>query len=150
MLAVLIQSLAAGETMRVAKRVRRAMIDYLIAGVCLAIGVGFLIAAGYIFVAERYGALYTALGFGLGFIAIAGIALAVHAIRSRLEAKRRAEEARKAQLTTLAGAAALTVLPALLKGRGGVLQMLAPLLAMAAYTIYRENTAGDGDGTPDA
>lgn len=139
MLATLIQSIATGETSRAAQRVRRAAIDYLIAGVCLAIGLGFLIAAAFIFVSERYGPLYTSLGFAFIFIALAGAALIVHRLVGRVQAKRRAEEARAAQLKTLAGAAAVAILPTLLKGRGGVLEILTPILAMAAYAIYKEN-----------
>lgn len=140
MLAALIQSIVSGETTRAAKRVRRAMIDYMIAGICLAIGLGFLIAAAYIFVAERYGPLYTAIGFGLGFIALAGVALTVHRIISGIQAKRRAEEARAAQLQALAGATAFAILPALLKGRGGFISLLAPVAAMVAYAIFKENS----------
>ena len=140
MLAALIQSIVSGETTRAAKRVRRAAIDYMIAGICLAIGVGFLIAAAYIFVAERYGPLYTAIGFGLGFIALAGVALIVHRIISGIQAKRRAEEARAAQMQAIAGAAAFAILPALLKGRGGLVSLLAPVAAMVAYAIFKENS----------
>jgi hypothetical protein len=140
MLAALIQSIVSGETTRAAKRVRRAMIDYMIAGICLAIGLGFLIAAAYIFVAERYGPLYTAIGFGLGFIALAGVALIVHRIISGIQAKRRAEEARAAQMQAIAGAAAFAILPALLKGRGGLVSLLAPVAAMVAYAIFKENS----------
>jgi hypothetical protein len=148
MLAALIQSIVSGETTRAAQRVRRAVIDYMIAGICLAIGVGFLIAAAYIFVADRYGPLYTAIGFGLGFIALAGVALIVHRIISGIRAKRRAEEARAAQLQALAGAAAFAILPALLKGRGGLISLLAPIAAMVAYAIIRENSETGED--PDA
>ena len=150
MLAALIQSIVSGETSRAAKRVRRAMIDYMIAGICLAIGIGFLIAAAYIFVAERYGPLYTAVGFGLGFIALAGVALIVHRILSGIQAKRRAEEARAAQLQALAGATAFAILPTLLKGRGELLSLLMPVAAMAAYAIFKENSEGARDEDPDS
>ena len=150
MLAQLIQSIAAGEPARAAKRVRRMVVDYLIAGICLAIGTGFLIAAGYIFVAERYGPLYTALGFGLGFIAIAAIALILHRIVAGIQARRRAEEARAAQLKTMVGAMAVAVLPALLKGRGGLVGILTPALAMAAYAIYKENADSSRHDDPHA
>ncbi|MFH1793004.1 MAG: hypothetical protein ABIK36_18370 [Pseudomonadota bacterium] len=150
MLAALIQSIVSGETTRAAKRVRRAMIDYVIAGICLGIGLGFLIAAAYIFVAERYGALYTAIGFGLGFIALAGVALIVHRIISGIQAKRRAEEARAAQVQAIAGAAAFAILPALLKGRGGLVSLLAPVAAMVAYAIFKENSDRAGDEDSDS
>lgn len=150
MLAALIQSIVSGETTRAAKRVRRAVIDYMIAGICLAIGVGFLIAAAYIFVADRYGPLYTAIGFGLGFIALAGVALIVHRIISGIQAKRRAEEARAAQLQALAGATAFAILPAFLKGRGGIVSLLASIAAMVAYAIIKENSDREAEEDPDA
>jgi formate/nitrite transporter FocA (FNT family) len=147
MLAQVIQFIAAGETSRAAQRIRRAMTSYLIAGICLAIGIGFLIAAGYIFVAERYGPLWTAVGFGAGFILMAGVALIVHRIVSTVQARKRAEEARAAQMTALAGALTVAVLPSLLKGRGGLLQIIVPALAMAGYAIYKENSdRSDTDG----
>jgi len=141
MLATLIQTIANGNTSHAAKRVRRAMIDFAIAGIALAIGLGFLIAAGFMVAMKEFGAIYAALGFGVGFIAIAGAALIVHRILSGMAARRRAEEARATQLKTLAGATAFAVLPALLKGRGGFMEIVTPILAMAAYAIYKENAA---------
>lgn len=148
MLASLIQSLAIGEASGAAKRVRRAMIDYAIAGVFLAIGLGFLIAAGYIWVAERYTPLMAALWFGGGFVALSIIAVVVHRIIAGMQARRRAAEARATQLKTVAGAAAIAILPTLLKGRGGIMGALGPLIAMAAYAIYKENAALNDDDSP--
>jgi len=145
MLATLIQTLVTGEAKGAARRVQRALIDYTIAGVFLAIGLGFLIAAGYIYATRHYDPLYVALGFGGGFILLAVIAVLVHRISSGMQARRRAEEERAAQFRSVAVAAAVATLPTLLKGRAGILGALGPLAAMAAYAIYKENSGRDDD-----
>lgn len=150
MLATLIQSLAIGEAAGTAKRVRRALIDYAIAGIFLAIGIGFLIGAAYIWVANQFTPLKAALWFGGGFVTLAIIAIVIHRILSGMQARRRAAEARAMQLKTVMGAAAIAILPTLLKGRGGLMGALGPLVAMAAYAIYKENAARNGeDADPD-
>ena len=136
----LIQTFVMGETTRAAVRVRRAVIDYIVAGICLAIGIGFLIGASYIYVAQRYGSLWASIAFGVGFVAIAAVVLIIHRIAASRQARRRADEARTVQMKTLAAAMAVSTLPSLLKGRGGLIQLLTPALAMAAYAIYRENS----------
>ena len=40
------------------------------------------------------------------------------------------------------------ILPTLLKGRGGIMGALGPLIAMAAYAIYKENAALNDDDSP--
>ena len=148
MLATLIQTIANGEPAFIARRISRAVISYAVAGIALAIGAGFLIAAAYMVAAARFGPLETTLGFGIGFIVIAGITLIVHRIRSGMIAKRRAAEAKASQLKTLAGITAISLLPRLLKGRGGLLEIAAPVIALAAYAIFKEN-AGDGKSDKD-
>lgn len=143
MLATLIQTLASGEPAFVAKRVRRAMVDYTVAAIALSIGFGFLIAAALMVAGERFGYIQACLGFGVGFIAIAGAALIYHRIRSGMAARRRVAETRATQIKTLAGATAIALLPTLLKSRGGLLQLALPALAMAAYAIYKENAPTD-------
>lgn len=151
MLATLIQTLANADPAYAARRVRRAVIDFAIAGICLAIGLGFLLAGCFIIAMERYGAVATTFGFGVGFILLAVIALIVHRIVSQMSARRRAAKARAAQVKTLAGATALAVLPSLLRGRGGMLEAMLPVIAMVAYAIYKENSGAPGDDgeTPD-
>lgn len=140
MLASLIQSLAIGEATGAARRVRRALIDYAIAGVFLTIGIGFFIAAAYIYAARNFDPLYVALAFGGGFVLLAVIAVLVHRILSGMQAKRRAQEERAAQMKSVAIAAGIAALPTLLKGRAGIMGAIGPLVAMAAYAIYKENS----------
>lgn len=139
MLATLIQMLAAGEAVYVAGRVRRAVVVYTVAAIAFSIGSGFFLVAAFMVVARRFGSLEAALGFGAGFVVIAGVALVVHSIRSKILARRRAKELRSTQFKALAGATAFAILPSLLKGRGGLLQIVAPILAIAAIAIYNEH-----------
>jgi len=139
MLASLIASLASGETLQAIRRARRAAVAYLLAGVAGLCGVGFLVGALYIWLAERYGSLATAIGFGIGFIVLALLILLVHRLTARSRA-RRVTEKRKSDLTAMGIAAAIAALPTLARSRAGVGALLAPALAVVAYAIYRENT----------
>ena len=139
MFAALIQSLAALDVSSLARNVRRSVIGYSIAGLCLVVGLAFLLAAAFIFTARRYGALEACLGFGVVFVVLAVVTLVVQKLLTSMEKRRRAREAKANQLTTLAGATAVAMLPALLKSRGGMLGAMLPLLAVAAYAIYNEN-----------
>lgn len=139
MLASLLASLASGETLQAVRRARRAAIAYLLAGVAGLLGVGFLIGALYIFLSERYGRLETAIGFGIGFIVLALLILLVHILMAKSRAKRAAER-RKSDLTAMGIAAAIAALPTLARSRVGLGALLAPALAVVAYTIYRENS----------
>jgi undecaprenyl pyrophosphate phosphatase UppP len=147
MMASLIASLASGETVVAIRRARRAAIVYLFAGMAGLCGVGFLIGALYIWLSERYGPLETAFWFGVGFIAIAILILAVHRLTAGSRA-RRAAERRKSDLTALGIAAAIAALPGLMRSRAGLGAMIVPALAMVAYAIYRENSKPKPD--PDA
>ena len=83
---------------------------------------------------DRYGDLEAAIAFGVGFIVIALVILAVRAISARSRARR--ARRRGIDLAAIASVAAASALPALLKGKGGI---IAPIVALAAYAIYREN-----------
>ncbi|NGO51866.1 hypothetical protein [Allomesorhizobium camelthorni] len=140
MLASLIASFASGETALAVRRARRTAIAYLLAGVAALCGVGFLIGALYIWASQRYGAIEAALGIGAIFLLLSGLVLIVHTATARVQA-RRAKERRASDLTTVAVASALAVLPALLRGKAGLGTVIAPIVALTAYAIYRENRA---------
>ena len=150
MLASLLASLASGETVVAIRRARRAAIVYVLAGMAGLCGVGFLIGALYIWLSEKYGPLETAIGFGVGFIVIAGLILLIHRLTAGSRARRVAER-RKSDLTAVGIAAAIAALPGLTRSRAGLGALLAPALAVVAYAIYRENRKpGPGpDGRPD-
>ena len=141
MLATLIASLASGETMVAMRRARRAAVFYSIAALAALCGLGFLIGALYIWFAERYGSLGAATGFGIGFLVLAGLTLLVHRMTAGTRARRAAEK-RKSDMTAAGVAAALAVLPGLLRTRAGAGALLAPALAVIGYAIYRENRRG--------
>jgi hypothetical protein len=134
MLASLIASFASGEVRHVVHRAKVTAIAYLLAALCGLCGIGFLIGAGYIAAAHRYGDLEAAIAFGVGFIVIALVILAVRAISARSRARR--ARRRGIDVAAIASVAAASALPALLKGKGGI---IAPIVALAAYAIYREN-----------
>jgi predicted lysophospholipase L1 biosynthesis ABC-type transport system permease subunit len=84
------------------------------------------------------------LGFAAGFLVLAGLILLIHQLAAGTRARRRARR-RNADLKALGITAALAVLPALLKGKGGKGLILGPMIALAAYAIYRENVKPDPD-----
>ncbi|MFB9981661.1 hypothetical protein ACFSQQ_28370 [Mesorhizobium kowhaii] len=142
MLASLISGLASGETVAAMRRARTAAIVYGLAISAALCGLGFLVAAAYIWTATRYGSLAAALGFGAGFLVLAGLILLIYQISAGARARRRAQR-RNADMKAIGIAAALAVLPALLKGKGGLGVILGPAVALAAYAIYRENVKSD-------
>lgn len=142
MLASLISGLASGETVAAMRRARTAAIVYGLALSAALCGLGFLVGAAYIWAAMRYGSLAAALGFGAGFLVLAGLILLIYQISAGSRARRRAQR-RNADLKAIGIAAALAVLPTLLKGKGGLGVILGPAVALAAYAIYRENVKPD-------
>jgi undecaprenyl pyrophosphate phosphatase UppP len=141
MLASLIAAIVSGETLDAAKRARAAAIAYLLCAVLAICGVGFLVGAGYIWTAERYGSLRAAMCFGAGFLFLAILILLVHKIVARARA-REAARRRSSELTAVGVTAALAALPMVLRSKVAI---IGPLVALAAYAIYRENRGTDGD-----
>ena len=111
---------------------------YGLAAILALCGVGFLIGAAYVWLAARYGPLATSLGFGIGFLVVAGLILVAHKLTTRMRSRRRARR-RQADMTAVGITAALALLPALAKSKGGLGAIVAPALAVVAYAIYREN-----------
>jgi hypothetical protein len=136
----LISALVSGEAMAAVHMARTTAILYGLAAVFALCGVGFLIGAAYIWLAARYGPLATSLGFGIGFLVLAGLVLVIHKLTTSMRSRRRARR-RQADMTALGVTAALALLPALAKSKGGLgAAVIAPALAVVAYAIYRENT----------
>lgn len=149
MLGSLIAGFLSGEAFDVARRARRAAVVYLLAGILALVGLGFLVGAGYIAVSRRVGPLDAALWFGGGFLLVAVIVAGVHFAVARGR-RRAAARKRNTDMAAIAGAAALTVLPSLLRSKAGLGVIAGPALAILAYAIYRENSRDPGeDGQPD-
>ncbi|MBA3449057.1 MAG: hypothetical protein H0T56_15915 [Pseudaminobacter sp.] len=138
MLASLIAGFASGETVLAVSRAKRATLFFLLAALAAFCGLGFLVGAGYILMAERFGSVEAALGMGLGFLALAGIILLFHKVSSRVRA-RRSVARRNSEMTSVAVASGLAVLPFLLRRKAGLGVAIAPAIALAAYAIFREN-----------
>ena len=138
----LIAGFASGEAMAAIRRLRRAAVYYTIAGILGFFGVVFLLVAAFIWAARRYGAIEAALGFGIGFVVLAGITLAIHMITARVRMRRAARQ-RNSDMAKVAVAASLAVLPSLLRGKVGVAALIVPAVAALAYGIYRENSGGE-------
>ena len=149
-LASLLVSLVTGEAGTVAKHVRGAALAYGAAVITALAGVGFLLLAAYLWAAGRFGPINAALGFGGGFLVIAGVILLAYRLTAKRRARRRAER-RKSDLTALAIAAGIAALPELLRSKEGRGALLGPLAALLAYAVYRENSPpkpDDGDSKP--
>ena len=139
MLASLIGAFISGEALNAARRARNAAIAYAFVGLLVLTGLGFLTGAAYVAASRRWGSLEAAIGFGLVFLLVAVLILVVRWIAGSVRRSR--AKRRGADIATIAGAAAVTALPLLLKSR---LALVAPLLGIVAYAIYREQSRRPG------
>lgn len=139
MLGTLIGSLMASETASAVAAVRRATIAYALAGLMAVCGLGFLIAAGYIVAADHYGDVEAALGFAGGFFLIGLIVVVSHRVAAGIRA-RRVMARRSVEVKTVASAAAVALLPLIMRRGVGLRGLLLPLAGLAAFQIYRENS----------
>ncbi|PSJ59354.1 hypothetical protein [Pseudaminobacter soli (ex Li et al. 2025)] len=140
MLASLLASFASGEAMVAARHARQTAIVYLLAAAAALCGIGFLIGAGYIWTARRYGPLEASLGFGIGFLVLAGIILIIYKLAVNRRREREIRQRNK-EMANIAIAAGLSAVPTLLSSKAGLGAIVAPALAAVAYGIYRENRA---------
>lgn len=147
-IASLIAGFASGETVAALRRARGAAIAYALASLAALCGLGFLIGAGYIWAAARYGSLEAAIGFGVGFLVLSGLILLIFRLSAESRVVRRSRK-RNADLTAVGVTAALAALPVLLRSKGGLGAVLGPAAALVAYAIYRENTKHGDDGDSD-
>ncbi len=147
MLGSLIATILSGEALEAARRARSAAIAYAVAGLLALLGVGFLVGAGFVAAARRFGTIETALAFGFAFLVIALAIVAIHSM-SEKRRKKAAASRRAADVATIAGVAAVTLLPTLLRGRSAVGGIAAAALGILAYGIYRENIRPKDGGPP--
>ncbi len=139
MFGTLIASFATGEIMNSLQRLKKALVAYTVSALCFAVAIIFLMIAGTIWLARRFGAIEATLGVGVAFLAIGIVVLVVHRLTSGVKAKavntRRNDDLRKAAIAT-----GIAVLPTLLRGRAGKAALLAPAVGALAYALYRENS----------
>jgi len=139
MLATLIANIASGEALLTLRRAKVTFIVYLLCGALAFIGIVFLLVAGYLFAANRYGPIEAALGFGAGFVLLGLIILIIFKLTTRSR-RRRAVERRKGELATVVAASALALLPMLGSRKSAAGLLVAPLLGILGYRIYKENS----------
>lgn len=137
MLGTLIATLLSGEAASSMRRARKAFVAYLFAAVLAAVGLGFLIGAGYMAAARRLGPIEAALVFGGCFLFIAILIVGIHAYVARRQA-RIAAERRASDLAAVAGMAAVTALPGVLRGKAAWGGVGVAAAAAVAYGVYRE------------
>jgi hypothetical protein len=146
MLASLIGAFISGEALNAIQRVKGAAIAYAAAALLFLVGAGFLVGAAYVAAAREWGSITAALIFGAAFILVGIIVLVVRSIMASV--RKRRDRRRSFDLATIAAAAAVTALPLLIK-RGGVASLLAPVVALAAYAVYRETRRDHADEEDD-
>lgn len=144
MLARLFATLATGEAGLIKQRVKTAAIAYAVALVAGVLAVVFLLVAGYLAAAVRWGAIDAAFWFGIGFTVLTALILIVYKIVAA--AQRRAQRRKRAaDASAMAGASAMAMLPAIVGKKGGTTVVLLGLAALAGYAAYREFDRPGGD-----
>jgi len=150
MLNSLIAAFLSGEAVGAVRRVRSAALVYAFAGITILTGLAFLVGAAFVATARHFGTVEAAIAFGLAFIVLGLAAVGTHSLSGRSR-KRQTAGRRSTDLTTIAGVAAMSLLPSLLRkpsllrgkaglgGKAGLAGIIVPALAILAYGIYREN-----------
>lgn len=137
MLARLFALLATGEAGLIKQRVKTAAIAYTLALTMAVLALVFLLVAGYLAAAVRWGAINAALWIGIGFAVLTGLVLIVYKIVSA--AQRRAQRRKRAaDASMMAGASAMAMLPAIIGKKGGTTAILIGLAGLAGYAAYRQ------------
>jgi len=146
MFPTLLASVVSGEALIAIRRLRSAVVIYVLATLLILVGLGFLTGTAYIALFEEVGSFYASLYFGIGFVALAVVLLIifriVSAMRVRTARRRKSTEAR-----ALVSAAAIAAIPALLSARRGGRGLIATAVAGAVtYFIYQEWKPKPGQG----
>ena len=144
MLASLISGFASSEAAQAFRRLKFMAVAYLIAGLAVLTGLGFLIGAGYIAASRRFGPMEAAIGFGIGFIVLAGLVVLVFNMianaRERRERRRRASD-----MKSIGIAAAIAAAPVVLRNRAALGMLAVPALGLLAYRIFKENSGSSSN-----
>lgn len=143
MLGSLIAAFVSGEAVNAIKRAKATIVVYLVAAILAFTGIGFLIGAAYVAAAHRIGSVEASIAFGVGFLVLAVLMVVIRSIA--LSVQRSRSRRRAADLAAIAGAAAATALPLLLRSKAGIGGLAVPVIALVAYAIYRENSRGRTD-----
>lgn len=140
----LVTRLVAGEVTASLRQFRLAAAGVMIIAALALAGIGFLVAAAYVAVARRYGAVTAGIWFGVGLLLLAAVtAWLVMRLERRVKAGRAKQRAAQTAAIT---SEALGLVPEMLRGKGGKEVIGAAALAALAYAIYREHVPRD-DGS---
>ncbi len=139
MLATLIANIASGEALLAFRRAKVTFIVYALCALLALIGFVFLLVGAYLYAAAHFGPIDMAAAFGGGFIGLGLLILIVFKLSTRAR-RRRAVDRRKGELATLAAASALALLPALANKKSATTLLIAPLLGILGYRIFKENS----------
>lgn len=141
MLATLIANIASGEAVLALRRAKVAFIVYALCAFLALIGLIFLLVGAYLYAAAHFGPIDAAAAFGGGFIGLGLVILIVFKLTTRAR-RRKAIDRRKGELATVAVATALALLPTLANRKSAGAVLIAPLLGVLGYRIYKENSRG--------
>jgi len=137
----------AGEASDMKRRLRTALIAYVIGGLAALMAFIFFLVAAFIDAAFRWVAVEAAVGFAIGFAVIAIVVLGVYQLTAQAR-RRELERRRAANASMAASASAMTAIPALLgkKGLGAnvALLVLAGLGGFAAYRQFEQRNKDHG------
>lgn len=136
--------LATGEAASIKRRVKTAVVAYVLLAATGLPALVFLLLAAYLAAAANWGALTSALWFGVGFAVLCGLTFVIYRITAGVE-RRKQERRRAADAGLLVGASALTMLPALLGRRRGATALLLALAGLVGYAAYRTPERHDAD-----
>jgi len=119
------------------QRVKGLAVVYAVILIFGAIGIGFLIAAGYIALADAVGALYATLILAGVFLAVALLTLIGFSMAEANRRRRIAEKRRSSDTGAFLTTAALTALPVLARSPL-MLKLGLPAAAIAAFALLRD------------
>ncbi|WP_102958785.1 hypothetical protein [Mangrovicella endophytica] len=137
MLTQLVTKLIAGEAGVFFARMRRVMALYAVMAAFALAMIGFLLAALYIFLEQRYGSLPTALGFAGGSFLLV-ILFWIMAVIARRPPHKRADDRLQRDIASIASVAALSHAPELFRtARRHKSLMLVPVAAAGAFGVWR-------------
>lgn len=139
MWASLLGAVLSGEAVATARRLKTQILVMAGLGVIALLGLMFLILAGYLFAARELGPIAAACWIGGALIVIAVLGFAVYRMGAARRARRVVQQ-RKAEIGSVAAAAAFAALPALASRKNAAGLILVPFLAVVGYHIYKENT----------
>ncbi|MCW4113734.1 hypothetical protein NPA31_002000 [Aurantimonas sp. MSK8Z-1] len=136
MVSVILTKVLTGEIGVFLARLKRVAFLYAVMAIFALLMLGYLLAALFIFVASYLGGLYTALAFAGGCLVII-LFTYILLVLARRPAKRRADDRLQRDIASVAGVAALSNAPQILRSMGGRKGMiLVPAAAVGGFALY--------------